>query len=349
MARYGFKKLAYSGLETGSKDICTHVIQQGKIIIGFRCSLDPSNDELSQFLKKHGDSVRDIAFTVDNCEAIYNAAIKGGAKSVKTPTTTQDENGTVTTATVAVYNDVVHSFIERKKYKGLFLPGFKAYTDPNDPLSDIIGEVGLEAIDHVVSAHPLDTMDNVIEWYNKTLSFKRFWAIDSTVVHGPFSGMKYAVVTDDSYSALLPIVEPINTEKMRSPIQEYLDFHGGAGVQHIAMSTKDIIKAVSTLKKRGVKFLPVPATYYQVISEKMLNKKVTYKMTEDFEKLKELNIMIDYDTNGYLLQIFTKPLTDRPTAYTEIIQRYNHNGFGHANFESLFDALERESQRRQTN
>jgi 4-hydroxyphenylpyruvate dioxygenase len=345
IVRCGFIPVAYKGLETGSRDIVTHVIKQGNILFAFSSPLNPQdkvNEEVGNFVKIHGDGVRDIAFTVDNCRQIYNKAIERGAKSIMSPKELKDENGVVIIATVQTYGDTVHSFVERKDYKGRFLPGFKD-TDQNDPLTKITPSIGLDFIDHVVGNQPNDQMTPIVEWYEKILSFHRFWSVDDKMIHTEYSALRSIVVTDPEEKVKMPINEPAIGKK-KSQIQEYVDYWGGAGVQHIALHTNNIIHAVTYLKERGLQFLKVPDNYYTTLREKLAKSPV--KVKEDLDTLQKLNILIDYDDKGYLLQIFTKCCQDRPTLFLEVIQRNNHFGFGAGNFKSLFEAIERDQAER---
>jgi len=313
-----------------------------KIFLVLSSTLVPVNKEMAEHLSTHGDGVKDVAFTVDDVRGIYAEAVKRGAKSVQEPTEHKDEDGTVIVASVQTYGDTIHSFVERKNYKGLFMPGFKP-VNQKDPFLEITPPVGLQFIDHVVGNQPDKEMTPVTEWYEKVLQFHRFWSVDDSQIHTEYSSLRSIVVTDYSERVKMPINEPA-AGKRKSQIQEYVDYYMGAGVQHIALNTNDIIHSVGCLKKRGVQFLTVPATYYEHLRSKLAHASI--KVTEDLDRLQELNILIDYDDKGYLLQIFTKPVEDRPTLFYEIIQRHNHQGFGVGNFKSLFEAIEAEQARR---
>jgi len=352
VARFGFTPLCYRGLETKSREIVSHVIKQGRIVFEFSSSLNPPNTggtghpfsiEIGNSLMQHGDAAKDVAFEVDDCKSIYKQAVERGGKSLAEPQELCDEHGKVVVATVATYGDVVHSFIERKNYKGVYLPGYVA-SDSNDPLTKFTPPVGLDFIDHVVGNQPDLQMVPAVEWYEKVLSFHRFWSVDDKMIHTEYSSLRSIVVTDFNERVKMPINEPA-AGKRKSQIQEYVDYYGGPGVQHIALNTKDIIHAVLQLRARGVKFLSVPSTYYKSLKEKLALAK-TIQVKEDLATLEELKIMIDYDDKGYLLQIFTKPVEDRPTLFYEVIQRNNHQGFGTGNFKSLFESIEKEQQER---
>jgi len=336
-ARLGFKEVAYKGLETGSRDFVSHVVQQDKILFEFISSLSPENAEFGKHNEKHGDGAKDVAFTVDDCRKVYARAIRGGAVSVVEPHVEKDDEGSVVLATIKTYGDTTHTLVERKDYMGAFLPGYKKVED-NDPLTTFAPPVGLGFIDHCVGNQPDEEMEKVAKFYEESLEFHRFWSVDEDVLHTEFSALRSIVMTDWHERVKMPINEPAPGKK-KSQIQEYVEFYGGPGVQHIALNTPDIISAVSSLKARGTKFLTVPKTYYTALREKLSKSPVNVK--EDLDKIEELDILVDYDDQGYLLQIFTQPVEDRPTLFYEIIQRNNHQGFGVGNFKALFEAIER--------
>jgi len=339
IARFGFHHLAYRGLETGSRETVSHVVKQGDILFEFVSALNPTGSISAEFgreLATQGDGAKDVAFRVDDCRALYKQAISRGAKSIAEPTELTDSDGVVVRATVATYGNAHHSFIERKNYKGVFLPGYVATTE-EDPLSKLTSPVGLDFIDHVVGNQPDNAMVPIVEWYEKILDFHRFWTVDDKMIHTEYSSLRSIVVTDKDEKVKMPINEPANG-KRKSQIQEFVDYYGGAGVQHIALNTSDIIHSVSNLKARGLNFLRVPKTYYTLLRQKLAHAPI--KVTEDMNKLEELSILVDYDDKGYLLQIFTKPVEDRPTLFFEVIQRHNHQGFGAGNFKALFESIE---------
>ncbi|KAK6190227.1 hypothetical protein SNE40_002146 [Patella caerulea] len=335
--RMGFESLAYKGLETGSRKTAAHVVRQNKIIYVFESMLEPFQPEdFGQHLLKHGDAAKDVAFEVVDLDAIFKRAVERGAVVVNEPYEETDENGTVRMASVKTYGDTTHTFVDRSNYKGVFLPGFKILQD-KDPLLTKLPEVGLQAIDHLVGNQPNDSMISAAEWYEKNLMFHRFWSVDDSQIHTEFSSLRSIVVTNYEETIKMPINEPANG-KRKSQIQEYCDYNGGAGVQHIAMRTNDIITSIINLKARGMKFLEIPATYYKNLRNQLKNSKVEVK--ENLDEIQRLHILVDFDDNGYLLQIFTKPMQDRPTLFLEVIQRNNHQGFGAGNFKSLFEAIE---------
>ncbi|MCJ8735365.1 hypothetical protein PDJAM_G00246110 [Pangasius djambal] len=340
--KMGFEPLAYCGLETGSRDIVSHVVKQGKIIYVFSSALNPGNKEMGEHLVKHGDGVKDIAFAVEDCESIVQKARKRGAIILKEPHVLEDEFGSVKLAVLQTYGDTTHTLVERNGYTGLFLPGFHTPLF-RDPLLAQLPSGHLDFIDHVVGNQPNDEMVPVVEWYQRNLLFHRFWSVDDKQLQTEFSALRSIVVANYEETVKMPINEPA-FGKRKSQIQEYVEYYGGPGVQHIAMNTSNIIKAIRNLKDRGMEFMTVPNTYYQQLREKLKDSKVT--INEDLSILEELQILVDYDDKGYLLQIFTKPVQDRPTVFLEVIQRNNHQGFGAGNFKSLFEAIEADQQAR---
>uniref|UniRef100_A0A8C9UCY8 4-hydroxyphenylpyruvate dioxygenase n=1 Tax=Serinus canaria TaxID=9135 RepID=A0A8C9UCY8_SERCA len=311
--KLGFEELAYRGLETGSREVVSHVVKQDKIVFVFSSALNPGNEEMGEHLVKHGDGVKDIAFEVEDCDFIVQKAKERGAVVVKEPWVEQDKFGKVKFAVIQTYGDTTHTLIEKLNYKGLFLPGYHPplFKDPLLPKSPLL--------------------------YQKNLLFHRFWSVDDKQLHTEFSALRSIVVTNYEETIKMPINEPAPGKK-KSQIQEYIDYYGGAGVQHIALNTPDIISAITNLKQRGMQFMDVPSSYYQVLRERLKTAKI--KVKENIDKLAELKILVDFDEKGYLLQIFTKPVQDRPTVFLEVIQRHNHQGFGAGNFKSLFEAIE---------
>lgn len=290
----------------------------------------------------HGDGVKDVAFEVEDCIALYKAAIKRGAVSVHEPWDETDEDGTVTFATVQTYGDTTHTFVERKEFSGLFLPGYKSPIT-KDCLLPKLPPGLLRFIDHVVGNQPEDAMVSIAEWYEKNLQFHRFWSVDDKQIHTEYSALRSIVVTNWEETIKMPINEPA-PGKRKSQIQEFVDYYGTAGVQHIALNTSDIISAIRNLKERGMEFLVIPDTYYENLRARL--KDAPIKVEEDLNVLQDLKILVDFDDKGYLLQIFTKPMQDRPTLFLEVIQRHNHQGFGAGNFKSLFEAIELDQERR---
>lgn len=317
----------------------THVVRNNDIVYAFTSALNPDNAEFTAHLGKHGDGVRDVAFTVDDATGIYNKAVERGATSVAEPKEFRDANGSVILASVKTYGDTVHTFVQRVDYTGPFLPGFAAH-HMKECFNEIMPPTHLQFVDHCVGNQGDGEMEAVASWYEKMLDFHRFWSVDDSMIHTQYSSLRSIVVTDFDEKVKMPINEPADGIR-KSQIQEYVDYYGGAGVQHIAMRTDDIIASVKAMKARGIQFLDkIPNTYYDNLRAGL--DKVSFKVEEEIDVLQELKILIDYDEKGYLLQIFTKPTQDRPTLFFEVIQRRNHQGFGAGNFKSLFEAIEAE-------
>lgn len=341
--RMGFEPFGYRGLETGSREVASHAVRQNNIIFVFSTMLNPNSPkEMADHHSCHGDGVKDVAFLVEDIDAIFQRAVERGAVVVSKPVEESDDFGKVATAKVRTYGDTTHTFIDKKNYKGWFMPGFRK-TPNTDPLLKLLPEIGLQRVDHIVGNQPDQEMDSAADWYTKTLMFHRFWSIDDKQLHTDYSALRSIVVTNYEETIKMPINEPA-PGKRKSQIQEYVDFYGGAGVQHIAMATNDIIQTIRNLRARGQQFLDIPDSYYKNLREKLKTAKIT--VTEDLDVLQELKILIDYDEGGYLLQIFTRLIQDRPTLFLEVIQRKNHQGFGAGNFKSLFEAIEMEQAER---
>lgn len=341
--RFGFEYLAYRGLETNSRNLASHVVKKNNIILVFESSLDPEDKlGVGKHIAVHGDGVRDVAFTVDDCDLIYNLVKKRGAKIIQDLKIEKNDLGEVKSFSILAYNDTIHSFIERKNYKGLFLPNFIKHPD-KEAFNNSENEVNIQFIDHCVCNHLEGEMEITAQFYEKILDFHRFWSVDDSVMHTEYSALKSIVVSDFDEKIKLPINEPAKG-KRKSQIQEYCDYYNGSGVQHIALNTNDIIDTVTKLRKRGVKFLKIPKAYYDNLRKKIPSMCIDIK--EDIDVLEKLEILIDYDDKGYLLQLFTKPVEDRPTLFFEFIQRRNHQGFGAGNFKALFRAIEMDQELR---
>ncbi|ELU14199.1 hypothetical protein CAPTEDRAFT_191669 [Capitella teleta] len=335
--RLGFKHFAYKGLETGSRDVASHVIKQNNIIFVFASPLEPNKPkEMMDHLTLHGDGVKDVAFEVEDMAAIFKTAVERGASVVREPWEEKDEFGTVKYAIVRTYGDTTHTFVDRADYKGTFLPGFTP-SKVIDPLDSLLPDCLLQETDHIVGNQPDLEMTNAVEWYERNLMFHRFWSVDDKMMHTDYSALRSIVVTNYEETIKMPINEPA-PGKRKSQIQEYVDYYGGAGVQHIAMSTPDIIASIKNMRARGQVFLEVPDKYYDNLEERLKTSPI--KVKEDMQELRRLKILVDFDDKGYLLQIFTKLMQDRPTLFLEVIQRFNHQGFGAGNFKSLFEAIE---------
>jgi len=336
-ARLGFQYLAYQGLETGHRDYATHVVHNGKVRFAFKTPYQPEgHEDFSAHHHKHGDGVKDVAFTVDDSAGIFSKAVSRGATPVMEPTTLQDDDGVVIVSSVKTYGDTTHTFVQRDKYSGIFLPNFRKH-HLVDPLEALVPGPKLEHIDHCVGNQKDGEMEAAAAWYEKMLDFHRFWSIDDKMLHTEYSALRSVVVADFDEKVKMPINEPAEG-KRKSQIQEYCDFYGGPGVQHIALRTENIIEAITNMKNRGCVFLTIPNAYYDNLRVKLAE--CGTKVAEDIDAIQKLNILCDYDEKGYLLQIFTKPLQDRPTFFVEIIQRRGHQGFGAGNFKALFESIE---------
>ncbi|KFA81832.1 hypothetical protein S40288_01715 [Stachybotrys chartarum IBT 40288] len=357
---FDFRIIAYKGLETGSRYFASYAVASNDVRFVFASPLRseanlPADEPISPedrtllrnmhaHLEKHGDAVKDVAFEVDNVEGVYYKAVQEGAVAVQEPLISKDpEFGSVTTAVICTYGDTTHTLISRQSYSGPFLPGFRAVNKPGP--SSSLPRVPLARIDHCVGNQSWDEMDSACAFYEQCLSFHRFWSVDDSQICTEFSALKSIVMASPNNIVKMPINEPAAGKK-KSQIEEYVTFNSGAGVQHIALLTYDIISAVSALRARGVEFINVPPTYYDTMRQRLKTDRRSWELKEEFETIQRLNILIDYDEGGYLLQLFTKPLMDRPTVFIEIIQRNEFDGFGAGNFKSLFEAIEREQAER---
>jgi 4-hydroxyphenylpyruvate dioxygenase len=330
---YGFTETAYRGLETGTRDRVSHVLQQGRIRLVLTGTLT-GDDEIGEHHKRHGDGVHSIALSVPDAAAAYEHAVGHGARGLQTPFELSDEHGTVRMASVATYGETRHLFVERSEYSGAFLPGFQARaTAPSGPDGLLVG------IDHVVGNVPLGHMNEWVHYYERVFGMTEMIHFSDEAISTEYSALMSKVVTDGSGRIKFPINEPAQG-KRKSQIEEYLDFYRGPGVQHIAVSTTDIVGAVKELTERGVEFLPIPESYYADVPERI------GEIEEDVADLRRLGILVDRDDEGYLLQIFTKAVGDRPTVFFELIERHGARGFGEGNFKALFEALEGEQDRR---
>lgn len=351
ISRMGFRPLAYKGLETGNRAIAAHVVENGNVRFVFmsavRRTADNEQDqmlidEIHDHLVRHGDAVKDVAFSVDNAAAVYDAAVQNGATPIQDTQEISDKHGSVLTAKINTYGDTTHTLIQRTTYSGVFLPGF-VETNHNDPLNRLLEPVRLEVIDHCVGNQDWDQMESACAYYEKTLGFHRFWSVDDKDIHTEYSALKSIVMASPDERIKMPINEPA-VGKKKSQIEEFVTYYEGSGVQHIALRTNNILETVKRMKDRGVEFIKVPPTYYEDM--KLRLSKSSLKLNEKFEDIQALDVLIDFDEGGYLLQLFTKPLMDRPTVFIEIIQRNNFEGFGAGNFKSLFEAIEREQEKR---
>lgn len=337
---FGFQSLAYAGLETGMRDRTSYVLKQDKIRLVLTTALR-SDSVIGEHVKKHGDGVKVIALWVEDARKSFEETVKRGAKPFMEPTVEKDEHGEVVRSGIYTYGETVHMFVERKNYKGTFLPGYVDWKSDYNPSS-----TGLKFIDHMVGNVGWGEMNTWVKWYEDVMGFVNFLSFDDKQIHTEYSALMSKVMSNGNGRIKFPINEPAEGKK-KSQIEEYLDFYETPGVQHIAVATDDIIKTVSDLRSRGVEFLSSPPqAYYDEIPKRLGDH--MKMMKEDIKELQKLGIMIDADEEGYLLQIFTKPVEDRPTLFYEIIQRMGARGFGAGNFKALFESIEREQEKRGT-
>lgn len=328
---FGYTLVGYAGPETGVRDRASYVLQQNKIRLVFTTALTP-NHEIAQHCHLHGDGVKVLALWVDDAYQSFEETVQRGAVPAIEPYTVSDEWGEVRISAIKTYGDTIHKFVERTNYSGVFLPGYQPRTSSAEIAS---APVGLQYVDHCVGNVELGGMDRWVNFYENVMGFKLLLTFDDKDISTEYSALMSKVVSNGNGYIKFPINEPA-TGKKKSQIEEYLDFYQGAGVQHIAVITHDIIHTVTELRRRGVEFLHVPDVYYEDLLERV------GKIDEDIEPLRRLNILVDRDEEGYLLQIFTKPVEDRPTLFYEIIQRKGAKSFGKGNFKALFESIERE-------
>ncbi|WP_179414922.1 4-hydroxyphenylpyruvate dioxygenase [Mucilaginibacter sp. E4BP6] len=326
---FGFQDLAYSGPETGVRDKASYVLQQGKIRLMLTTPLH-SDHPIAEHIKKHGDGVKILALWVDDAYDAFQQTVSRGAQPYQKPQTINDEHGEVRTSGIKLYGDTVHMFIERKNYNGLFLPGYKKLETHYNPT-----DTGLLYVDHCVGNVGWHKMNQWVDFYADVMGFKNILTFDDKMISTEYSALMSKVMSNGNGYVKFPINEPAEG-KRKSQIEEYLEFYEGEGVQHMALATHDIVKTVTDLQSRGVEFLTVPTSYYDELTDRVGH------IDEDLEPLKKLGILVDRDDEGYLLQIFTKPVEDRPTLFFEIIQRKGAKSFGAGNFKALFEAIERE-------
>lgn len=326
---FGFELIAYAGPETGVRDRASYVLRQGKITLVLTSSLYPDS-EISEHVKQHGDGVKVLALWVDDARKSFEETVSRGAETAFTPKVLTDEYGEVVVSAIKTYGETIHTFVERKNYKGPFMPGYK----PRHSTFKV-QPIGLKYVDHCVGNVELGKMNHWVDFYEKVMGFSLLVTFDDKDISTEYSALMSKVVSNGNGYIKFPINEPAQGKK-KSQIEEYLDFYRGPGVQHIAVATDDIIFTVSEMRKRGVEFLYVPETYYDDVPQRVGS------MSENLEELKKLNILADRDEEGYLLQIFTKPVQDRPTVFFEIIERNGAKSFGKGNFKALFESIERE-------
>jgi 4-hydroxyphenylpyruvate dioxygenase len=330
---FGFELVAYAGPETGVRDRASYVVQQNKIRFVLTTSLVPDS-EINNHVKKHGDGVKVLALWVDDAKKSFHETVSRGAEIAAEPKVLSDEQGEVVVSSIKTYGETIHTFVERKNYKGVFLPG---YREVKNKLK--VTPIGLKYVDHCVGNVELGQMNTWVKFYEDVMGFKLLITFDDNDISTEYSALMSKVVSNGNGYIKFPINEPAKGKK-KSQIEEYLDFYHGAGVQHIAVATDDIIHTVSELKNRGVEFLRVPDVYYEDVQQRVGH------INEDWKELQKLNILIDRDEEGYLLQIFSKPVQDRPTLFFEIIERNGAKSFGKGNFKALFEAIELEQELR---
>ena len=330
---FGFQSLAYAGPETGVRDTASYVLQQGKIRLVLTTPLHSAHP-ITQHIAKHGDGVKVLALWVDDAYKSFEETTKRGAKAYMEPRTLSDEFGEVRMSGIYTYGETVHLFVERKNYTGPFLPGYKTWTSAYNP-----SDAGLLYIDHCVGNVGWNRMNETVQWYEDVMGFANILTFDDKQINTEYSALMSKVMSNGNGYVKFPINEPAEGKK-KSQIEEYLEFYEGEGVQHIAVATNDIISTVRELKARGVEFLDTPDSYYEDLFNRV------GKIDEDITPLHELKILVDRDEEGYLLQIFTKPVEDRPTLFFEIIQRKGAKSFGAGNFKALFESIEREQAKR---
>jgi 4-hydroxyphenylpyruvate dioxygenase len=330
---FGFQSYAYSGPETGDKEKVSYVLIQNKVRLVLTTPLHPTG-AIAEHVNKHGDGVKAVTLMVDDATDAFEQTVKRGAKPYMEPTTREDADGKIVMSGIHIYGDTVHLFIERKDYKGTFMPGFKVWESHYNPSG-----VGLQYIDHCVGNVGWNQMNTWVSFYEDVMGFKNILTFDDKQISTEYSALMSKVMSNGNGFVKFPINEPAKGKK-KSQVEEYLDFYKDAGVQHIAIATQDIITTVTALSERGVEFLKVPNTYYDQLLDRI------GPIDEDLEPLRKLGILVDRDDEGYLLQIFTKPVEDRPTLFFEIIQRKGAKSFGAGNFKALFEALEREQELR---
>ncbi|MFZ2490340.1 MAG: 4-hydroxyphenylpyruvate dioxygenase [Thermoanaerobaculia bacterium] len=328
---FGFSQVAYRGLETGNRDAASYVLGQGKVRFVITSPFDPAHPAV-EHIRVHGDGVRDIALLCEDADYAFHEAVRRGAEPAVEPYDMKDASGTVRRASIKTYGDTIHSFISHSGYEGAFLPGYIA--------AEVAGEpVGLAAVDHMVGNVELGRMNHWAEWYSKVMGFSRYITFDDKDISTEYSALMSIVMSDDAHVVKFPINEPAAGKK-KSQIDEYLEAYRGPGVQHVALLCGDVVKTVGALRDNGVEFLTVPDSYYQELPSRV------GPIDESLDELRALGILVDRDQEGYLLQIFTKPVQDRPTVFFEIIQRKGSRGFGKGNFRALFESIEREQERR---
>lgn len=355
----GFKSIAYKNLETGSRNIAAHAVSNGAATFLFMSVLrnpakiddnEPDKvlaEEISLHVSRHGDGIKDVAFEVDNIQEVYSRAIQKGAQSIRNLTAIHDKYGSATLATIKAYGDTTHTLVQKdSSYHGPFLPGYEVPNKYEDELNLLLPPVLIERIDHCVGNQTWHAMEEACKYYEKILGFHRFWSVDDSVICTEFSALCSVVMASPDNNIKMPINEPAKG-KSKSQIEEFVEFYDGPGVQHVALLTTNILKTIPNMKARGIEFISIPPSYYQNLRYRLNSRESgACSINEPLEEIEKNNILVDFDHRGYLLQLFTKPLSDRPTIFIEIIQREGHDGFGAGNFKALFESIEQEQQKR---
>ena len=334
MTAFGFQALAYAGPETGIRDKVSYVVRQHKLTFVLTTPIRPNNP-IADHIYKHGDGVKTLALMVTNAADAWHQTTSRGASSYLEPLTLSDKDGEVVLSGIHTYGDTVHLFVERKNYKGIFMPGFRAWSNPHFAPAD----TGLQYVDHCVGNVGWNQMNPWVKFYEEVMGFRNILSFDDKDISTEYSALMSKVMSNGNGYVKFPINEPAEGKK-KSQVEEYLEFYNGEGVQHVALASNDIVKTVTELRSRGIEFLQVPKSYYDNILERV------GKIDEDLAPLRDLGILIDRDEEGYLLQLFSKPIQDRPTLFFEIIQRKGAKSFGKGNFKALFEALEKEQEQR---
>lgn len=359
MTQFGFQPFAFRGLETGSRDLACHVVKLNQTIIQFVSAVKPNNETINNFLLSHGDAVKDVAFRVENIEDLLKHAIKQGAEIVNPletiafnleqnkPIVAEENNSLkkyiVKRATIKTFGDVTHTFIERNYdyEQAVFLPGYNKPSLELAPALKGLPPIRVLSADHIVGQFPPNKLNEITDWYCRVLNFKRYWSVDEKQIFTEHSGVKSHVLTNHNERVKMPLCEVTLSKQAKSKAEEFVRYNNGSGIHHIALLTDDIVSVVSNMRERGMDFLQTPDTYYDQLKQRLKHCPVQIK--QDIEQLRKLKILVDFDEQGYLLQIFTRPVQDRPTLIFEFIQRFNHDGFGAGNFLALFKAIEAET------
>lgn len=341
--RFGFSPIAFDGLETGNREFATHVVGNGRVVLAFSTALANVTVDQQDFhrrITEHGDGVKDFYLNIDNVEKAFDLAVSRGAKIIQGVTKIEDKSGLGYSIVcgLEVYKDTNVFLINNTNFKGTFLPNFKPL--PEDPINLVFPKLKFNWFDHIANNHAVGDMQPTVEWFIKILDFHIFWSVDDKIIHTDYSGLKSTFVADYEEVIKFSQNEPANSKRGKSQIQEYVDYYNGSGVQHIAINVDNIIETIQTLKSRGLEFLKIPSSYYDGLRKRL--KVSSVKLKEDIADIERLGILVDFDEEGYLLQLFTKTCEDRPTLFFEFIQRENNTGYGAGNFKSLFEAIERD-------